>query len=322
MKKKEIKKICKSTSLKPMEGYHEPVYPVKETFATSRGLLQDCVPSSWLKTGISATALIVLALSTHPVLAVDSIENKDRIVCNDDENPDRETIPEEKSAIAPLFIHGDGFGASGCSVVSPPIFLSEADAYEVIAAALEKEGIVFDKRDYLREDIYSVDDLFKQYFESKDIYDAQSAEKIPFHFDFYSSEYNLGIKFISRDNHDDFAEVRSLAQDKKELRVVKRDPHIVMGTAPRIQSTVYSYNMIEASQRIRECLRGSGNINAVLFYDPMVNAKDDNVLIGRNDREKTRLLDNARQLLTQQVEDFGRWFRQTFKKSDEKETRQ
>ena len=80
--------------------------------------------------------------------------------------------------------------------------------------------------------------------------------------------------------------------------------------------------MIEVSQRIRECLREYGDVNAVFFYDPMVNAKDDKVLIGRNNQEKTRLLDNARQLLTQQVEDFGRWFRQTFKKSSEQENRQ
>ena len=321
MKKKEIKKICKSFSLKPVEDYQYPFYPTKEVITNNRGLLLEHVPSSWLKTGASAAAFLIFAVNSHSALDVNSTRSEDRIICNENEVQDRETVSEKKIMIAPLFIHGEGVGATGCVVITPPVFLSEADACEVIATTLEKEGIVFDKRVHVLENIYSVDEFSEQFFKTKDIDEASFAKKYPFYFDLYSTDYNLGIKFISRDNYDKFAALRSLAQDAKELRKIEKTPGTMDGIVSTF-SSVQEFDMIEVSQRIRECLREYGDVNAVFFYDPMVNAKDDKVLIGRNNQEKTRLLDNARQLLTQQVEDFGRWFRQTFKKSSEQENRQ
>lgn len=43
--------------------------------------------------------------------------------------------------VAPIFEHGEGRGATGCVVVSPPVFLSEEEALQVIKEELAQVGI-------------------------------------------------------------------------------------------------------------------------------------------------------------------------------------
>ncbi len=43
--------------------------------------------------------------------------------------------------VGPVFAHGEGRGAAGCVVVSPPVFLSEEEAMQVIREELGKHGI-------------------------------------------------------------------------------------------------------------------------------------------------------------------------------------
>jgi hypothetical protein len=43
--------------------------------------------------------------------------------------------------VAPIFKHGEGRGAVGCVVVSPPVFLSEEEAMQIIGEELAKSGI-------------------------------------------------------------------------------------------------------------------------------------------------------------------------------------
>jgi len=47
--------------------------------------------------------------------------------------------------VAPIFIHGEGRGTFGCEAVNPPVFLSEAEAFEVIYEEAKKAGITFAK---------------------------------------------------------------------------------------------------------------------------------------------------------------------------------
>ena len=75
--------------------------------------------------------------------------------------------------------------------------------------------------------------------------------------------------------------------------------------------------MIMVSQRIREYFRENGNVNVVLFYDPMAESEGGDVVSRKNKSKEWDINDNARQLLSHQVEDFGQWFRNTFKKSIE-----
>ena len=44
---------------------------------------------------------------------------------------------------APVFQHGDGRGAFGCIAVNPPVFLTEAEAQQVVAEEAVKAGVLF-----------------------------------------------------------------------------------------------------------------------------------------------------------------------------------
>ena len=48
---------------------------------------------------------------------------------------------EGKITVAPIFKHGEGRGATGCIVVSPPVFLSEEEALQIVKEELAKHGV-------------------------------------------------------------------------------------------------------------------------------------------------------------------------------------
>jgi hypothetical protein len=55
-----------------------------------------------------------------------------------------------KTIVAPLFKHGDGRGATGCVVHSPPVFLSEEEAMQIIREELAKIGVRLAKGDEMK----------------------------------------------------------------------------------------------------------------------------------------------------------------------------
>jgi hypothetical protein len=48
---------------------------------------------------------------------------------------------EGKAVVAPIFEHGEGRGAEGCIVVTPPVFLSEEEGMQIIREELAKHGV-------------------------------------------------------------------------------------------------------------------------------------------------------------------------------------
>lgn len=50
-------------------------------------------------------------------------------------------VTGKPAVVAPIFVHGEGRGETGCVVVNPPMFLSEQDAMQVIKEQMGKAGI-------------------------------------------------------------------------------------------------------------------------------------------------------------------------------------
>jgi hypothetical protein len=48
---------------------------------------------------------------------------------------------EGKITVAPIFKHGEGRGATGCVVMTPPVFLSEEEGMQILREELAKHGI-------------------------------------------------------------------------------------------------------------------------------------------------------------------------------------
>lgn len=60
--------------------------------------------------------------------------------------------------VAPIFVHGEGRGATGCVVIAPPVFLSEEEALQVIKEELAQAGIALGRGMPLPEVVVEYED--------------------------------------------------------------------------------------------------------------------------------------------------------------------
>lgn len=250
--RKKGDRLLRDSALCPEESYREPGYPQKEHFIQYPELLLRFAPPAWLKKKAAAGALLTFIMAGFSHIRAGENPAKtgafDQVTLNE-RGEEKTGLQKRFAAVAPLFVHGEGLGAVGCVVISPPVFLSEHEALEIIFKELQKEGLTVDKRDLViggldyGEDGYRLDEVP---FDGRD-----GSENIlpPFYFDGFVSGKNLGIKFISRWNCSKLG-----------------------GSEGR--GTVEDFYMIEAAQEAKELLRAYGKANAVVFYDPLEDTKE------------------------------------------------
>ena len=117
---------------KPVRKYTSPKYPTRLEVATRPGLLQRHQPPAWRKwPELTGAAGLFLLADTAQLSAADS-------------SPKGGPKPTQTNAVAivaPIFQHGDGRGATGCMVMSPPVFLSEEEALQVIREEMATIGV-------------------------------------------------------------------------------------------------------------------------------------------------------------------------------------
>ncbi|UCH97234.1 MAG: hypothetical protein JSV88_10390 [Candidatus Aminicenantes bacterium] len=252
------------------------------------------VPGSWLKKPLTVGALLAFIFSgSTPTAANESLHpttTKSKNIVNkektgvdtntnantrvDEQKPDHK---QESVAIAPLFIHGSGTGATGCIVMSPPVFLPEEEAVEIILSQLKTEGFQFEMRDHILPGVFTREVIAT--YEAK--WKPRQIEldvQYPFYFDLYDEQLNLGIKFVSRENY------------------------FKLG-GPANTSSVQDYNMIDIAQAVREKLSDYNKTNAAVFYDPMVNYER----YPRGSRKEA--LKQAGRELRNQVNNFIHWLK-------------
>lgn len=109
--------------IKPVRHYSNPNFPTRRIVDQHPELLQ-LVPKRW-----QANPAVIAALAGMCVFLAG---------CKDQST---QSVP---SKIAPIFQHGDGYGAFGCRAVNPPVFLSEADARQVIIDEAKRAGLKLD----------------------------------------------------------------------------------------------------------------------------------------------------------------------------------
>jgi hypothetical protein len=125
----EIKLNMRATSMKlrPVKQYRQPDYPTQDYLREHPELLRF-VPTRWQQnrvvlTALAATACLIFSSKTFAASEAGSAK--------------------AKSMVAPIFVHGEGRGGFGCVSVSPPIYFSEAEAFQVIQDEAAKAGIQF-----------------------------------------------------------------------------------------------------------------------------------------------------------------------------------
>lgn len=273
MKKSLIDKII------PLQSYKEPGYPGKEYFTVNPGKLLSYVPGAWVNKPLALGALLAFICSgSITASAPDSVpqsSHQKESRANTGTIEQNTSQREETISIAPLFIHGSGVGSIGCVVISPPVFLSEPEALEIILTELKNAGFQFDTNDYLVPGLFTRE-VSLQYDKDWKPREIERETQYPFYFDLYDTQYNVGIKFISKDNY------------------------FMLG-GPMATSSVQGYNLIDIAQKTREILMGQNKTNAAVFYDPMVTVRDYSGVHFKEAQEKGSLE------LKEQVKNFISW---------------
>lgn len=240
--------------VQPIKKYKTPSYPTRKEFLSQKNNLQNNLPNRWLNNKVVAGALAFLFLGNNSDTNTASVKPDSNTIIIDKEKLENPVIKNVKTdenlpSIAPLFIYGDGRGASGCVVINPPVFMSEADARAIIESELMKEGIIFDKKNYHVENLFFDENYeWNTYLEeSEDDFSPYSKkEKHPVEMDAYSSDLNLAYEFVAVDDYYKFGGEIS-------------------------GSTAQGYDLIEAAENLRAKMKKYGKINTVIFYDPLVN---------------------------------------------------
>jgi len=114
---------------RPDKHYRPPRYPTRLRVAARPALLENNLPPAWRASReIAGAAALFLAAN----------------LAGCSSSPD---TPRARTAVAPVFVHGEGQGAFGCVVVSPPTFMSEDEALLMIEEELGKQGLNLSRRD-------------------------------------------------------------------------------------------------------------------------------------------------------------------------------
>jgi len=233
--------------------------------------------SSILKSDLNLTKFVkLLLLCTFALMSFSCcrfyVSSKDVIA-------DRFQDREEK--VAPLFIHGEGVGTTGCWEWAPPVFCKEKVARGLIISELKKAGIEIDYTNVRIDDITKIRrrDCCMLGLEKLTACDKWSL-------DGYCSELNIGFEFVS-----------------------KQDYFCLGPEHPRYYGN-YDYNFIFAAEELRKKFDDYGKISVAVFYDP-VQPIDESIQRSDEDWSLVSGLINefVALLIRAQVQDFIQWLK-------------
>jgi len=271
-----------------VKTYKPPSLPTRDLFVLHPKLLNAYVPGAWKGKKLVAGALLSFVLSGSSNTRADNPKGKGGQEQLNVQQQPKDTVTQNETklnkgtAVAPLFVHGEGRGGTGCVMVSPPVFLSEEDARQIITEELAKVKITFDKKDVVVEEIS---------FDKKRVnYGLGSEEKeeiigqVPLTLDGYNTQSKIGFCFASTSD------------------CGKYGP----GYSP--MGSVTSFDTRELAERIRDKIRDRGKINAVVFYDPIANI-DYSEYRGKGGWDDITKVEKKQsvELLRAQVADFIQW---------------
>lgn len=284
------KKGKKELTVTPVVSYKGPRYPDRSSVESDPSILLENVPMGWLKKPLAAGALLAFVMGGYsPAHGTENVrgDKKEKRVETgkqakekDEKQLQREQLQQKQNAaaVAPLFLYGTGSGSLGCVVVSPPSFLPENEALDLIIAELKNHGFRFGRREQLVEGLTISSRRARYNVKTYKYNVTETGDKSLFYFDLYDEKTNIGIKYITDSNY------------------------YKLG-GPWSGSSVSSYDMVDVAQGIRETLKEhysrskDKKFNAVVFYDPMAPYKGSGM--GRSEA----VVD-----LLKQVREFARWW--------------
>lgn len=267
----------------PVRIARSPAYPTLEEIARDKSLLEKNIPSAWRSTAEITRLVALLLVSSFSACGKNeaSVEKK-----------------QGASVVAPIFMHGDGRGATGCVVVSPPVFLSEEDAMRVIAEELSKEGVSLSDRNVEWGEVVipgRYEDWSNGAFGGVMPPIVDKGVGTPLRVDGYDPQRRVGVEFVSDEEFSDLG-----------------GP----GFPPNCQSSAKSYDFQETAGWVAKQVKEKGR-NGIYFgtlYDPMSYKDLPNLDKGEEWEIRFKKLveyrkEESLKLLRLQVKDFVDWLK-------------
>jgi hypothetical protein len=218
---------------------------------------------------------------------------------------------EGKIKVAPIFKHGEGRGATGCVVVSPPAFLSEEEALQIVEEELAKHGVKLAAGPVLKDltiaprHIQQVEDDEKSQTIVPDEKDAA-----PLRVTGMDEKKSIAVKFISWYNYEKLGGI-----DSNSITIVRRDGYLGFRSC-----TVRRYDFKDTAEYVAGQMKkqGKDEVYFGVFYDPMPRLpsppprKKDEKIDWKTEREKRKkeMKKESEKLLRQQAQDFVAWLKE------------
>lgn len=263
----------------PVKKYREPKYPKREEVLDNPELLKT-VPCRW-----KDNVYVGVALSTLLAFSLTSCSSKETGGTN---------MTSKKAEVAPIFEHGKGRGAFGCSSIAPPSFLSEEEAFQVVQEEGEKYGIIFEKGGLELERVGIPETKYflkpesgSGGFNLNNGGEINSSKTGDLQLDGYDAKNKIGFEFISSDDYDKWQVKQS------------------------IYSTVSDYDFLSTARVLRDGIKNkNGDSTIGIFYNNMEMLPHEDILKSNDWKaleERTKAL--AEEELRKQVKDFLDWLK-------------
>ncbi len=289
---------------KALKEYKVPDYPQKEQVQAQPSLLRKSVERRWQKlydlgiSGMLVTGLSLSGCDKKPETNTNSSQGINAAPNQDPNSRQNNTVSSAQLAalVAPIFDHGEGRGATGCMVMTPPVFLSEYEALIVIKEELAKYGIDLNKKKVVvnevtisegKDEIYDfmteeqIKELLESLSKAKGIkIEVEKEKSAPLEIDIQDSEKEIHIEYISREEYNKLGGAKS-------------------------NSSIYSYYIKKVAQQVRNKIQADAKEGIFgVFYDPMPMYNEQGELISGKPNEESV------NLLREQVNDFAQWLKE------------
>ncbi|MDF2673838.1 MAG: hypothetical protein K0R09_2103 [Clostridiales bacterium] len=270
--------------IKPVKKYKSPKYPIKQAVRNNPELLK-LVPERWKKSLYVNAALSSLLIFTLTSCREGEVSGKSQT--------------EKNALVAPVFDHANGRGSFGCMSISPPSFLSEEEAFQVIQEEGKKFGISFEKEGLNIENVSIPETKYflkpeeqvegnKSYKDNGGVIDSSKTGDLKL--DGYDSVKKIGYEFVSREDYDNWK------------------------VEEGIYSSVQDFDFLSTANLLRDgLLKNNGEASIGVFYNPMVNLSREELRIEDEDRDWEALDAKVKSMgedeLRKQVKDFLEWLK-------------
>ena len=257
---------------KPVKKYPHPKYPTKLEILDNPKLLEKNIPSGWKKR-VEIAGLVSLFLSANCQLEKSIL--------------DPTLKSDDPAIVAPIFIHGAGRGVIGCVVVTPPVFLSEEEALQVINEELRRHGFHITSNNTSLKNIFVHHNQYYVYNHVNNERILIQAEDKPLEVDVYNEHQKVAIEYISEGDYDRFKKIDETGY----------------------WSSIETLDFQETAEMLRDQVkeRGTG-VYFGTFYDPIANMEEDVSWEEYHDKMDA-LANESKQYLKEQVYDFMNWLK-------------